>query len=239
MGNTTTTQPGSSSISNRRDQRRRWPQGWLSQAAVIGSLLTPGISLAQEPVGRVSPWGSGSADLMLLGADGPIAIGSIANDGMVTLNLPATVRATQPLGLVFGCNNSPEVSIDQPESRWIGTPSGIVVVRRAEQQPLGRLYPSTSARVAESLHDPTQQDTVPGRSYQWIYSASGGRIQGSCTSGSASTSYAVQLQPGWTLIEWQVHSTAIDARGRRRSQHTSMRSLKGLPRDVVWTFLPD
>ena len=55
-------------------------------------------ALAQNiSLGPVGNWEDGSADVAIMGQDGPEPVGNIAGDGMITLALPANSEAGRPL----------------------------------------------------------------------------------------------------------------------------------------------
>ena len=202
-----------------------------------------------ESVGRIDAWEAGSADLMLVAGGPPSVIGTINDAGEVFLTLPEKISPTQIIGYMFACDDPDKVQISNPLAQYEATPSAILVGILKEKKRLGFVTAADSKDITDSLFYPVDKTPFVGAHYQWIYVDEPISVNGTCevgfqTPGDAeptptSNTYAIALQPGWNILQWEATSLFTAADGKTRIKDSTIRSIDTLPENVVWGFNAD
>ena len=204
-------------------------------------------ALAQNiSLGPVGNWEDGSADVAIMGQDGPEPVGNIAGDGMITLALPANSEAGRPLADLFFCNTGGEVSISLADAAL--TPSGLAVVKMAEEEFIGELLAFSSAEYGtawlRAMSSGSSPD-MPGASYRLIYTADPVTVTGRCATdflvdGGEGTAvkqvsdYDINFTAGWNLLKTDTSTTVTSKLGMTFPLDIRMESTPVTAAEVYW-----
>jgi hypothetical protein len=219
---------------------------------ILMCAVTAGFSFLAhaESVGRIEAWEAGPAELLLVAGGPPNVIGTISETGEVSLALPEKVTPTQIIGYMFGCNDDPDkVQISNPLALYEATPSAILVGVLKEKKRLGFVTAADSKDIADSLFYPVDKTPFVGAHYQWIYVNEPISVDGTCDVGfqapgdaeptPTSNTYALTLEPGWNVLQWEVTGLFTAADGKTRVKDSTIRNIDALPENVIWGFNAD
>lgn len=206
----------------------------------------PGDAGAQTAAGQLPDWSGGALDVMNWALTGPPAvIGSVGADGTVRLDLPETVDAKQPLSQLFSCNDGSVTSSD-PDAEYFITSPAMMVGSVAKKQLLGTLIAATNRDAAAARAG--RAPIAEGRYYQWLYTPDTVTIEGDCGSDvfpdgttrvSVTTTYAMTLEPGWTILEVDMADVETSPKGFAVARDRTFRTLEALPSEVQWFYWPE
>jgi len=158
---------------------------------------------------RIEGWSGGEAQVMSYSPGGPVALGTIAADGTVTLALPESPPKSQPLGQTFPSCREDGAAIATPEATAF-VPTSLFASRAGEE--LGSLT-LTAECVQTTYTDSEATDSYP-----------------------QTTDYRVTLAPGWNLLRFSITSLHADPTGRNHPRLTEVEALAEAPEDAQWFF---
>ncbi|MEW5422342.1 hypothetical protein [Amorphus sp. 3PC139-8] len=214
-----------------------------TSACVIGA---PEDARAQNAEGKLSDWSGGAVDVMNWALTGPPAvIGSIGEDGAIRLHLPDTVDAKQPLSQLFSCSDG-SVTSNDPDAEYFITSPALMVGSVAKKQLLGTLIAATNRDAAAARAG--RAPIAAGRYYQWLYTPDTVTIEGDCRSDvfpdgttrvEVTTTYAMTLEPGWTILEVEMAEVETSSKGFAVARDLTFRTLDALPAEAQWFYWPE
>ncbi len=215
-------------------------------ATSVGLAMSGGVFAQDLSFGPVGNWDGGSAEVALMGMDGPEPVGSINADGMMTVALPASAEEGRPLADLFGCDTEGEVSIDPADAAL--TPSGLAVVNMAEEEFFGELLAFSSAEYGAAWLQAMgtgNSPEMPGATYRLVHVSAPVTVTGSCASdflvdggqGSAVkqvSEYEINFTAGWNLLKTDTHTSVTSKLGVTFPLHLSMESTAVTAAEVYW-----
>lgn len=216
----------------------------MRRSSLLFALLTALPILGQAANDRIADWPGGEAQVMSHSPGGPVAMGRIAPDGTVTLDLPKAPPMPQPLGQTFASCREDGAAIATPEDAAF-VPTSLFVMRAGKE--LGALHLATDSAVVAWRASWGQGDTPLGAWMQWVHVDQVAAVTAECvqttyTDAEATddypqaTEYRMTLAPGWNLLRFSVTSLHADPSGRNHPRMTEVEALATAPADAKWFF---
>lgn len=194
-------------------------------AAAVGLTLGSGVLAQDTTFGPVGNWEGESAEVALMGREGPEPVGSIDGEGLVTIALPASAEQGRLLADMFTCNSEGEVSISPADAAF--TPGGLAVVDMVGEEFFGELVAFSSADYGEAWLDAMGNGSspeMPGATYRLVHVSGPVTVTGRCAgdfwvdggAGSAVkqvSEYEINFTAGWNLLKTDTRDTVTSALG--------------------------
>lgn len=215
-------------------------------AVAVGIALSSAALAETITIGPVGNWDGASAEVAIMGYDGPEPVGSIDSAGAVTVKLAASSEEGRLFSSVFGCNTEGEVSISPADAAF--TPSGLAVVHMDEEEFLGELLAFSSAEYGEAWLEAMGRGSspeMPGATYRLVYVPEPVTVTGRCAgdfwvdggAGSAVkqvSEYDVNLTAGWNLLKTDTRSAVTSNLGVTFPLDTRIEGAAVTAEEVYW-----
>lgn len=215
-------------------------------AISVGLAMSSSVFAQEISFGPVGDWEGGSADVALMGMDGPEPVGSINTDGMMTVALPASAEEGRALADLFGCSTEGEVSISPADAAL--TPSGLAIVKMAEEEFFGELLAFSSAEYGAAWLQAMgtgNSPEMPGATYRLVHVSGPVTVTGSCASdfwvdggeGSAVkqvSEYAINFTAGWNLLKTDTRTSVTSNLGVTFPLDVRMENAAVTATEVYW-----
>jgi len=194
-------------------------------ATAVGLAFSSGVLAQDLSLGPVGNWEGGDAEVAIMGRDGPEPVGSINADGTVTVALPASSEEGRPFASLFGCDTEGEVGISPADATL--TPSGLAIVKMAEEEFVGELLAFSSAEYGQAWLQAMGRGSSPemaGATFRLVHVAGPVTVTGRCANdfwvdggaGSAVkqvSEYQINLTAGWNLLKTDTRTTVTSDLG--------------------------
>lgn len=126
---------------------------------------------------------------------------------------------------------------------------GFMVANMENKKKFGRLIPASSKDFAEGYSKLGAYEHQTGFAVDWYYVDKPGVAKGDCAMDSypvhgeqmytRSTSYNLDLKPGWNLIKYEISEIFTDEGGKRYPVRESYTSISEIPSEMQFVFLPE
>jgi len=192
--------------------------------ALTGLSVACGATAESLQLGPVTHWEGGTAEVAIIEMDGPLIVGSIGDDGLMTIDMPpAKGDDARPFVEVFGCGG--EVNVSAPEATF--NVSELALVRMAEEEYIGDLEAFSSPEYGAAWKQAMGSGNTPqaqGARYRMLYVSEPVSIKGNCSTefwvdGGAGTAvmlveeYDVDFDAGWQLLKTYTRDTVTSNLG--------------------------
>lgn len=193
----------------------------LTSATVASGAIAESLQL-----GPVTQWDGGSAEVAMIEMDGPVVVGSIGEDGILSIDLPAPEGDDgRPLAAVFGCGGLGEVNVSAPEATF--NVSELALVRMVDEEYIGDLEAFSSPEYGAAWLQAMGSGSTPqaqGAHYRMLYVSEPVSIKGTCSTefwvdGGAGRAvmqgeeYDVDFDAGWQLLKTYTRDTVTSNLG--------------------------
>lgn len=233
------------------------------------ALLTINLILAQTSVtGTISGWEHGSADIVT-GMQSPIAIGTVMDDGSLTLNLTPEFSEQTMKGIdefnknseewkasvmtlerAFACyGDSLEVTNGNVPIIKLSNFGGYDLADLNEKKIFGSFMVVNNKEFAQAYRSYGQYNDTPGYFLDWFYFAEPSSVIGACTTESyavnqeetytATTEYQLDFKAGWNLVQYEVTDIFTDKEGLTYALKINYKTLGKLPEGVQYIYFED
>lgn len=176
-------------------------------------------------LGPVTQWEGGTAEVAMIEMDGPVIVGSIGEDGVISVELPVPEGDNdRPFATVFGCGGVGEVNVSAPDATF--SVSDLALVRMADEELIGGLEAFSSQEYGAAWLQAMGSGNTPkeqGARYRLLYVSGPVSIKGKC-----STEFWVDGGPGSAVMQVEEYDVDFDA---------GWQLLKTLTRDTVTSNL--
>lgn len=219
--------------------------------ALTGLSVACGATAESLQLGPVTQWEGGTAEVAMIEMDGPVIVGSIGEDGVISVELPVPEGDNgRPFAEVFGCGGVGEVNVSSPEATF--SVSDLALVRMADEELIGGLEAFSSQEYGAAWLQAMGSGNTPkeqGARYRLLYVSGPVSIKGTCSTefwvdGGAGSAvmqveeYDIDFDAGWQLLKTLTRDTVTSNLGMTFPLDTVV---QGVPLDadeVSWYLAP-
>lgn len=218
---------------------------------LIGLGVATAAAAEELRLGPVANWDGGVAEVALMEMEGSVVIGSISEDGMMSMILPAPESdEALPVSFIFGCDDEGKVDVSAPEATFSVT--DLQLVRDGGDENLGDVGGFSSPEYGAAWMKAMGTGNTAkeqGSRYRLIYLSEPVSAKGRCVSeflvdGVGSTpvmvvdEYDIDFTAGWQLLKTLTRDTVTSKENMTFPLDTLMQGLPLNAEEASWYFDP-